>query len=81
MSALESGEAERRAGEEGEHCVGVGGRFPVAHTLGCFRGLLPGEAAGGDEVVIGGEVARRGVGREGDVDVEESALEGELYEG
>ena len=51
----------------------------MGDTLGGVRGLLPGEAAGGDEVVIGGEVARRGVGRGGGG--EESALEGELYEG
>jgi len=73
------GEAERRAGEEGQHGVGVGGRFPVRDALGGVRGLLPGEAAGGDEVVIGGEVAPRGAGRGGGG--EGRALEGELYEG
>lgn len=51
----------------------------MGDALGGIRGLLPGEATCGDEVVIGGEVTRRGICR--GAGGEERALEGELYEG
>jgi hypothetical protein len=34
----------------------------VGDVLGGVRGLLLGEAAGGDEVILGGEAGRRGRG-------------------
>jgi hypothetical protein len=60
------GEAERQAGEEGEHGVGFGGDLPVEEAFGALCGLLPGEASGGNEVVLRGEVARGGGGHGSD---------------
>lgn len=50
---LGAGEAEVR--EEGEDRVGVGGVLEVGDPLRRLEGLLSGEAAGGDEVVLDGE--------------------------
>jgi hypothetical protein len=69
------GEAEHQAGEEGEHGVGFGRDFAVEEAFGALCGFLPGEAAGGNEVVLRGEVARGGGGRGSDG--QEGALEGD----
>lgn len=51
----------------------------MGEAFGGLCGFLTGEAAGGDEVVLRGEVARGGGGRGGDG--QEGALEGEMYGG
>ncbi|KAF0915037.1 hypothetical protein E2562_033165 [Oryza meyeriana var. granulata] len=52
------GEAERGAGEESEDGVSFRWEFLVGDVRCQFHNLLPVETAGGDEVVLDGELPR-----------------------
>jgi hypothetical protein len=68
----------RGAGSETERGEGLrasgGGEFPVEKAVGALCVFLPGEAVGGNGVVLRGEVARGGGGHGSDG--QEGALEG-----
>lgn len=51
----DAGAREAEAGEEGDGGVGLGGGPEAGESLGRLPRLVPGEAAGGDQVVLDGE--------------------------
>lgn len=62
----EVGAGDVETGQEGEDGVGLRGRPEAGDSFGCLEGLLPGEAASGDEVVGDREGIAHGGGGTGE---------------